>query len=65
MSCAQVRRVPRDGAAVAVRPDGREQARRVREVMRAVAASRPVYGRTTGVRANRSMKIHAPRAPLA
>jgi hypothetical protein len=31
-------------------------------VMRAVAASRPVYGRTTGVRANRSVKIHAPRA---
>jgi hypothetical protein len=48
MTCAQVRRGPRDGAAVAVHPDGRERARRAREVMRAVAASRPVYVRTTG-----------------
>ena len=55
MTCAQVRRGPRDGAAVAVHPDERERARRAREVMRAVAASRPVYGRTTGVRANRSV----------
>jgi histidine ammonia-lyase len=51
MTCAQVRRGARDGAAVAVHPEGRERARRAREVMRAVAASRPVYGRTTGVRA--------------
>jgi histidine ammonia-lyase len=55
MTCAQVRRGARDGAAVAVHPDERERARRAREVMRAVAASRPVYGRTTGVRANRSV----------
>lgn len=55
MTCAQVRRGDREGAAVAVHPDGRERARRAREVMRAVAASRPVYGRTTGVRANRSV----------
>ena len=55
MTCAQVRRGDREGAAVEVNPDGRERARRAREVVRAVAASRPVYGRTTGVRANRSM----------
>jgi hypothetical protein len=55
MTCAQVRRGPRDGAAVAVHPDGRERERRPREVTRAVAASPPVYGRTTGVRANRSV----------
>ena len=42
MTCAQVQRGARDAAAVAVHPDGRERARRAREVMRAVAASRPV-----------------------
>ena len=44
MSCAQVRRVPRDGAAVAVRPDGRERARRAREVMRAVRLNQLAAG---------------------
>ena len=32
MTCAQVRRGAGDGAAVAVHPDGRERARRAREV---------------------------------
>ena len=55
MTCEQVRRIARDGAAVAVHPGGRERARRAREVMLRVAASRPVYGRTTGVGANRAV----------
>jgi len=55
MTCSQVWWVPRDGAAVAVHPDGRERPRRPREVMRAVPASRVGYGRTTGVRADQSV----------
>jgi histidine ammonia-lyase len=55
MTCEQVRRVARAGATVAVHPDGRERARQAREVVQAVAASQPVYGRTTGVGANRAV----------
>jgi histidine ammonia-lyase len=55
MTCEQVRRVARDGTGVAVDPAGRERARLSREVIGRIAASRPVYGRTTGVGANRAM----------
>jgi histidine ammonia-lyase len=55
MTCAQVRRVARDGAAVEVAAAGRERARLARQVVATVAASRPVYGRTTGVGANRAV----------
>jgi len=55
MTCGQVRRIARDGAPVAVDPGGKERARLAREVIRRVAASRPVYGRTTGVGANRAV----------
>lgn len=57
MTCAEVRRVARDGAAVRLHPDGLERARRAREVVTQVAAARPVYGRTTGVGANRSVAV--------
>lgn len=53
MTCLQVRRVSRDGAAVQVAPAGLERARLAREVIGRVTAARPVYGRTTGVGANR------------
>ncbi len=53
MTCPQVRQVSRDGAAVQVAPGGLERARLAREVIGRVAAARPVYGRTTGVGANR------------
>ncbi|MGH3155956.1 MAG: aromatic amino acid ammonia-lyase, partial [Streptosporangiaceae bacterium] len=55
MTCLQVRQVARDGAAVSVHPDGLERARRAREVVTSVATQRPVYGRTTGVGANRAV----------
>jgi histidine ammonia-lyase len=55
MTCLDVRQVARDGAAVSVHPDGLERARRAREVLVSVAAERPVYGRTTGVGANRTV----------
>jgi histidine ammonia-lyase len=44
MTCAQVRRGARDGAAVAVHPDERERARRAREVMRAVRLNQLAAG---------------------
>ena len=55
MTCSQVRLIARDGARVAVRPAGLDRARRAREVVTRVAAARPVYGRTTGVGANRAV----------
>jgi histidine ammonia-lyase len=55
MTCAQVRMIAREGAAVAVAAAGLERARLAREVIGRVLASRPVYGRTTGVGANRAV----------
>jgi histidine ammonia-lyase len=55
LTCAQVRLVARDGGQVEVHPDGLERAQRAREVIERVAATRPVYGRTTGVGANRAV----------
>jgi histidine ammonia-lyase len=52
LTCAQVRRVARDGAGVQVAEEGVLRARRAWDVAREVAAARPVYGRTTGVGAN-------------
>jgi len=57
MTCEQVRRIARDGVPVAVHPGGRDRARLAREVIGRVAASRPVYGRTTGVGANRAVTV--------
>ncbi|HLX50114.1 MAG TPA: aromatic amino acid ammonia-lyase [Streptosporangiaceae bacterium] len=55
MTCTQVRSIARDGAEVGVTPDGLERARLAREVVQQVAARHPVYGRTTGVGANRAI----------
>ncbi|HEY3732984.1 MAG TPA: aromatic amino acid ammonia-lyase [Streptosporangiaceae bacterium] len=55
MTCGQLRRIARDAAAVTVDPAGFERARLSCEAVRRMAASRPVYGRTTGVGANRAL----------
>jgi histidine ammonia-lyase len=55
LTCAHVRLVARDGGQVRVHPDGLERAQRARQVIERVAATRPVYGRTTGVGANRAV----------
>jgi histidine ammonia-lyase len=57
LTCLQVRHVARDGATVSVHPSGLERARLAREVVTRVAAERPVYGRTTGVGANRAVPV--------
>jgi len=57
LSCLQVRQVARDGAAVSVQAGGLERARLAREVVARVGATRPVYGRTTGVGANRTVDV--------
>jgi histidine ammonia-lyase len=57
MTSQEVRRVARDGAAVNLHPTGLERARLAREVVVRVTAERPVYGRTTGVGANRAVPV--------
>ena len=52
LSCEKVRTIARDGEPVAVAEAGLERARRARDAVHAVTATRPVYGRTTGVGAN-------------
>jgi histidine ammonia-lyase len=55
LTCGKVRDIARAGAPVTVDPEGLERARLARDVVRAAAATRPVYGRTTGVGANRAV----------
>lgn len=57
LNCDVVAAVARDGAFVTVTPQAVERARQSWEVVREVAARRPVYGRTTGVGANRDVTI--------
>jgi histidine ammonia-lyase len=57
LTCTQVRLVARDGRQVRVHPDGLERAQRAREVIQRIAAVQPVYGRTTGVGANRAVPV--------
>jgi histidine ammonia-lyase len=57
LSCDVVSAVARDGAYVMVTPQAVERARQAWEVVREVAERRPVYGRTTGVGANRNVMI--------
>jgi histidine ammonia-lyase len=59
LTCEIVGRVARDGAFVTVSPRSVELARRAWETVRNVAERRPVYGRTTGVGANRDVSIDA------
>lgn len=57
LNCDVVGAVARDGAFVTVTQQAVERARQSWEVAREVAARRPVYGRTTGVGANRDVTI--------
>lgn len=57
LNCDVVSAVARDGAFVTVTPQAIERARQSWEVVQEVAARRPVYGRTTGVGANRDVTI--------
>ncbi|TDD37662.1 aromatic amino acid lyase [Actinomadura sp. KC06] len=57
LSCAQVVRAARDDVTVAIAPDGVDRARAAWRTAAEVAASQPVYGRTTGVGANRAVDV--------
>ena len=57
LSCSQVRDVARGTAAAAVTGDGRERARVAARTAADVAARSQVYGRTTGVGANRDQMV--------
>ena len=57
LSCGQVRDIARGAAAAAVSGDGRERARAAARTAVQVAARSQVYGRTTGVGANRDQAV--------
>jgi histidine ammonia-lyase len=57
LSCAQVATAARDGVPVLVGGRARQAARAAWQTGRDIAARRPVYGRTTGVGANRDVGV--------
>lgn len=57
LTCAQVVRAAREDVTIAIAPHGAERARAAWRVAGEVAASQPVYGRTTGVGANRVVDV--------
>ena len=57
LTCAGVAAVARDEARVTVAPEAAAAARAAWETAREVTARRPVYGRTTGVGANRNVGL--------
>ena len=57
LTCAGVAAVARDEARVTVAPEAAAAARAAWETAREVTAQRPVYGRTTGVGANRNVGL--------
>jgi histidine ammonia-lyase len=57
LTCGQVAAVARGQARVAVSPAGRARAAAAARVAAEVASGRPVYGRTTGVGANRDQLV--------
>ena len=59
VGCAQVRDVARGLASAAVSDEGVERARAAAAMAAEVAATREVYGRTTGVGANRDQPVDA------
>ncbi|HUL27707.1 MAG TPA: aromatic amino acid ammonia-lyase [Streptosporangiaceae bacterium] len=59
VSCGEVRDVARGAAAARVTAGGRERAQAAARTAAAVAARRQVYGRTTGVGANRDLRVAA------
>jgi histidine ammonia-lyase len=62
LTCAQVAAVARERAPVEVAPGVRERVAAARERAVASAGRRPVYGRTTGVGANRDVAVADPAA---
>jgi histidine ammonia-lyase len=59
LTCDQVSAVARDRTRIEVSPGGADRARAAWEVVREVVRRRPVYGRTTGVGANRTVEAGA------
>jgi histidine ammonia-lyase len=59
LTCAEVRRVAQDGVAVQVDPAGLRRAAEAHAMINSLAARGPVYGRTTGVGANRLVPVAA------
>ena len=57
LTCEKVRDIARGSDPVTVTGDGLDRARRARDAVRAAMARQPVYGRTTGVGANRSIRV--------
>jgi histidine ammonia-lyase len=57
LTCDEVTRIAREDVQVTVSRDGVERARRAWEVAQEVTARQPVYGRTTGVGANRLVDV--------
>ena len=57
LTCGQVAAVARGVVLVEVSPDGRERAAAAAATAAAVSGRRPVYGRTTGVGANRDQTV--------
>ncbi|WP_018655420.1 aromatic amino acid ammonia-lyase [Actinomadura flavalba] len=57
LTCALVARAARDDVPVELAPEGVARARAAWETAREVAERRPVYGRTTGVGANRVVDV--------
>jgi histidine ammonia-lyase len=57
LGCGQVRDIAWGTADATVTSDGRERARAAARVAAEVAARSPVYGRTTGVGANRDQAV--------
>ncbi len=62
LTCPQVARAGRGDASVEVAPSAVAAATAAWQVAREVAAARPVYGRTTGVGANRTVQVAAAEA---
>lgn len=65
LGCADIARLAHRGARVVVAPGVREAMARSRDLAAAVAATRPVYGRSTGVGAKRSVPLSDPVAAAA
>ncbi|TDC84154.1 aromatic amino acid ammonia-lyase [Actinomadura sp. 7K507] len=57
LTCAQVVRAAREDVTIAIAPDGVARARRAWRVAGELAEAQPVYGRTTGVGANRVVDV--------
>jgi histidine ammonia-lyase len=57
LTCGDVVRVARDGASVRLDPVARQRAQDAWQLVEQITARRPVYGRTTGVGANRQEEV--------